>query len=71
MHILPCSRRIWIQRSDSAKGIYSTISGKTGVSGIESGASDGTSSVDSSTDGTSEAGADAAASDGEDTQSYE
>ncbi len=33
--------------SDSAKGIYSTISGKTGVSGIESGASDGTSSADS------------------------
>ena len=55
--------------SDSAKGIYSTISGKTGVSGIESGASDGTASADSSTDGTSEAGADAAASDGEDTQS--
>ena len=54
--------------SDSAKGIYSTISGKTGVSGIESGASDGTASADSSTDGTSEAGADAA-SDGEDTQS--
>lgn len=55
--------------SDSAKGIYSTISGKTGVSGIESGASDGTSSVDSSTDGTAEAGADAAASAGEDAQS--
>ena len=53
--------------SDSAKGIYSTISGKTGVSGIESGASGGTSSADSSTDGT--AGVDAAASDGEDTQS--
>ena len=34
--------------SDSAKGIYSTISGKTGVSGIESGASGGTSSADSS-----------------------
>ena len=33
--------------SDSAKGIYSTISGKTGVSGIGSGASDGTSSADS------------------------
>ena len=55
--------------SDSAKGIYSTISGKTGVSGIESGASDGTSSADSSTDGTAEAGADAAASAGEDAQS--
>lgn len=53
--------------SDSAKGIYNTISGKTGVSGVESGASDGTSGDDSSTDGT--AGADAAASDGEDTQS--
>ena len=55
--------------SDSAKGIYSTISGKTGVSGIESGASGGTSSADSSTDGTAEAGADAAASAGEDAQS--
>ena len=55
--------------SDAAKGIYSTISGKTGVSGIESGASDGTSSADSSTDGTAEAGADAAASAGEDAQS--
>ena len=53
--------------SDSAKGIYNTISGKTGVSGSESGSSDGTSGDDSSTDGT--AGVDAAASDGEDTQS--
>lgn len=56
--------------SDSAKGIYNTISGKTGVSGIESGSSGGAdSTADSSADGNSEAVDASASSDGTDTQS--
>ncbi len=42
---------MWIHCQILQRGSDSTISGKTGVSGIESGASDGTASADSSTDG--------------------